>query len=773
MVAVPAAEVLGVVREAARCGVRALLVVSAGFSDSDEPEGCEREEAVLDAVRAHGLRLVGPNALGVVNTEPGVSLHALIGRVGVAPGGLALSSQSGALGLALLGHAAARGLGISSFVALGNRADVSTNDLLEHWADDERTAVVALYMESFGNPRRFSQVSRRVSRRKPILAVKGGRGRLLDDAATDALFRQAGVLRVETTQTLFDAAELLERQPLPGGRRVGVVTNSGGLGVVAADACAARGLELAAPGEQTRARLAAALPGADRLGNPIDLGVRAPVADDLEAIAALLDDEHVDAVLVLHVELGSGDPAERLQALEAATRDAAKPVLACVVGAGGELPRRARWRVPNYRFPEAAVRALGLAADRRDWLSRPLGQAPVVEGLDLEAARAVAAAAGEGALEDGRARALLSAVGIEPGAGVDVRMVADPDLGPLIGVGRAVAPRAAHRRRCRRARPWRPGAARRRRAPGRPRGWRPGPRRRRARPAGRHPGPGGATPAREDVVSKNALMSRYDQLCAEHEWKVPERYNIAADVCDKHARDKQAMVWERFDGARRDVSWGELQDLSNQAANVLREHGVERGERVAVVLPPTPETAAVFFGTWKNAGILLSMSVLYGDDGIAHRLRDSQPRVLVTDKANVGALRPVAGRRDPRSSTTGCSTAPRPTSRRPTPPPTTRRSSTTRAAPPAWPRASSTRIATCSRTRSSSTATRSRTASASTAWGSGRGRPASRRCSGRGAWAPSRSSCSARAASTLPSSWTSSAATRSRTSSRPRRRCGR
>jgi acetate---CoA ligase (ADP-forming) len=434
VVAVPAAEVLGVVREAARCGVRALLVVSAGFSDNDEPEGREREEALLEAVRAHGLRLVGPNALGVVNTASEVSLHALIGRVAVTPGALALSSQSGALGLALLGHAAARGLGISSFVALGNRADVSTNDLLEHWADDERTAVVALYMESFGNPRRFSQVSRRVSRRKPILAVKGGRGRFLDDAATDALFRQAGVLRVETTQTLFDAAELLERQPLPRGRRVGVVTNSGGLGVVAADACAARGLELAALGEATRARLAAALPGADRLGNPIDLGVRAPVSDDVEATAALLDDEHVDAVLVLHVELGAGDPAARLRELEDTNRDAAKPVLACMVGAGGELPHRVWWRVPNYRFPEAAVRALALAADRRDWLSRPLGQAPVVEGVDLEAARAVAAGAGEGPLDHAGARALLGAVAIEPGGGARVRMVADPDLGPLIGV---------------------------------------------------------------------------------------------------------------------------------------------------------------------------------------------------------------------------------------------------------------------------------------------------------------------------------------------------
>jgi acetate---CoA ligase (ADP-forming) len=433
VIAVPAGEVLGVAREAASCGVRALLVVSAGFSDSDEPEGAEREEALLEAVRAEGLRLVGPNALGVVNTDASVSLQALIGRAAVRPGALALSSQSGALGLALLGHAAARGLGVSTFVALGNRADVSTNDLLEYFADDERTAVVMLYMESFGNPRRFAQVSRRVARSKPILAVKGGRGRALGDAGSDALFRQAGVLRVESTQALFDAADLLERQPLPRGRCVGVVSNSGGLGVVAADACAARGLELASLGEATRSRLAAALPDADRLGNPVDLGVRAPVADDVEAVVALLADERVDAVLVLHVELGDGDPLARLEALESV--DASKPVVACVVGSGGELPRRSAWRVPNYRFPEAAVRALSLAADRRDWLLRPLGQAVALDGFDADAARAVAARLGIGELDAGPARELLRAAGIEAGGGSRARMVADPDLGPLIGVG--------------------------------------------------------------------------------------------------------------------------------------------------------------------------------------------------------------------------------------------------------------------------------------------------------------------------------------------------
>jgi acetate---CoA ligase (ADP-forming) len=437
VIAVPAAEVLGVAQEAAQCGVRALLVVSAGFSESDEPGGGAREEELLDTVRADGLRLLGPNALGVVNTDPAVGLRALIGQAAVRPGALGLSSQSGALGLALLGHAAARGLGISSFVALGNRADVSTNDVLEHFADDERTAVVALYMESFGNPRRFAQVSRRVSRRKPILAVKGGRGRALGDAGANALFRQAGVLRVESTQALFDAAELLERQPLPRGRAVGVVSNSGGLGVVAADACVARGLELAVPGEATRARLAATLPSADRLGNPVDLGIRAPVDDDVEAVDALLADQGVDAVLVLHVGVDGADPLARLQALEHATAKAAKPVLACIVGAQGELPARASWRMPNYRFPEAAVRALALAADRRDWLSRPLGQTPALDGFDLEAVRALPG--GEGEVDAGpllRAAGIAVADGAGPaGADVRVRAVADRDLGALVGVG--------------------------------------------------------------------------------------------------------------------------------------------------------------------------------------------------------------------------------------------------------------------------------------------------------------------------------------------------
>ena len=255
-------------------------------------------------------------------------------------------------------------------------------------------------------------------------------------------------------------------------------------------------------------------------------------------------------------------------------------------------------------------------------------------------------------------------------------------------------------------------------------------------------------------------ITSYEEAVANHEWHVPERYNIAQDVCDKHPADKLAMIHEHFDGTVREVHWGELQELSNRFANVLRAHGVEKGDRVAMLLPPTPETAAAFFGTWKCGAILLSMSVLYGDDGIRHRVSDSQAKVLVTNAANQDRVDAVAGRARAACSTTSCWRAATPRSSARTRWPTTRRSSTTRRARPGWRRASSTRTATCSRTRSSSTATTCRTASASTAWASGRGRRASRRCSGRGASAPCSSSTSARAASTRTSSSTSSRATR-------------
>jgi acyl-CoA synthetase (NDP forming) len=439
VVAVPPDDVLPTVEEAADAGARAVLVVTTGFSDADSEEGRVREEALLEAVRGRGVRMLGPNSVGLLNTDPAVRLDVFLGDVSARRGGVALSSQSGALGLALLGHLRARRLGVAAFVSLGNRADVSTNDLLEYWADEERCRVIALYVESFGNPRRFAQVARRVSRLKPVLVVKGRRAPLPENAqsrtaaalgaegAIGALFRQAGVLRVESTDALFDAADLLERQPLPRGRRVGVVTNSGGMGRLAMDACQMLDLVVAELSEATLATLAERLPRADRVRNPVDLGVGAPASDYLVATAALLADERVDALLVLHAGAGV-DPSHGLAQLERATEDSEKPVIACVVGADGWMPLRESWRVPNFRFPEAAVRALALAADRRDWLSRPIGMRPGLDDVDADAARAIAdralAGPGPGWVDVAEVEALLETHGLPL---LRVRACADAD----------------------------------------------------------------------------------------------------------------------------------------------------------------------------------------------------------------------------------------------------------------------------------------------------------------------------------------------------------
>jgi acyl-CoA synthetase (NDP forming)/RimJ/RimL family protein N-acetyltransferase len=406
VLAVPAPQVLEVARDAADAGVRALVVVSAGFAERDA-EGRARQDALLDLARDHGIRLIGPNSLGILSTDPAVALNATLGTLRPRAGRLAISSQSGALGIALLGQAIGRGLGVAGFVTLGNRADVSTNDLLEWWEDDPRVAAIALYMESFGNPRRFSALSRRVSRRKPIVAVKGHRDgsmaagdgsvtarAMRGEAVFDALFRQAGVLRVEGAQALFDAAALLERQPLPAGRSVAVVTNSGGLGTLAADACLSRGLEVAPLSRATIEAIDAAVPHADRTTNPVDLGISATPTDLRTVVEAVLADEDVDAAIVLSVDLAGVSPAEMLAALEpdddeeGAPIPRDKPVVASIVQADGRMAA-APGTVPNFRFPEACAEVLSLAADRRAWLSRPLGQRPAFADADPDAARAL------------------------------------------------------------------------------------------------------------------------------------------------------------------------------------------------------------------------------------------------------------------------------------------------------------------------------------------------------------------------------------------------
>jgi len=435
VICLPGAQVLDAARAALEKGVRALCVISSGFAETGA-EGMERQERLLELVRAHGARLVGPNCLGIASSGP--RLNATFAPRALPPGRIGFSSQSGALGLALLEKATERRLGFSAFVSIGNKADVSSNDLLEWWEEDDATDLVLLYLESFGNPRKFGRLARRVARRKPILALKAGTtgagaraasshtaALAGSEAAVDALFRQAGVLRARTLEELVDVAALLSSQPLPRGRRVAVLTNAGGLGILCADACEAAGLELPELADETRAALAEHLPAEASVANPVDLLGSATAATYTAALPPLLGDPHVDALIALFVPpvvAGAEEVAAAIaETVERATAD--KPVLVVVISAEG-MPSALRAEgspVAAFLYPESAAHALGLAAERAEWLRRPAGALPALEDVDPEAARAVL---DEGWLEPAAVRGLLTTYGIPL---VEERLAASAD----------------------------------------------------------------------------------------------------------------------------------------------------------------------------------------------------------------------------------------------------------------------------------------------------------------------------------------------------------
>jgi acyl-CoA synthetase (NDP forming) len=430
--------VLAAARDALAAGVRALVVISAGFAETGS-EGAERQERLLALARNHGARLLGPNCLGIASSP--VHLNATFAPRSFPAGKIGFSSQSGALGLALLERAEATGLGVTSFVSIGNKADVSSNDLLEWWEDDDATEMAVLYLESFGNPRAFSRIARRLARRKPILALKGGSTRAGSraagshtaalagsDVAVDALFRQAGVLRARTLDELIDVATLLSAQPVPRGPRVALVTNAGGLGILAADACEAAGLELPQPSDGTRAALAEVMPAEGSSANPIDLLGGATAESFAAALPPVLADPANDAVIVLFVPtVGSDEQAVGAAISSAAATAADKPVLCVFVSArGAPAGLRGAANVPAFAYPEAAARALGRAAERGEWLRRPAGTVPEL-ARDRDEAQAVvreAVAAGGGWLDAGRTRRLLEAYGVPL---VPERLAVDPE----------------------------------------------------------------------------------------------------------------------------------------------------------------------------------------------------------------------------------------------------------------------------------------------------------------------------------------------------------
>jgi acyl-CoA synthetase (NDP forming)/RimJ/RimL family protein N-acetyltransferase len=391
VVAVPAEQVADVVRACADKRVRGLVVVSAGFGEAG-PEGRERLAEVVRLARDGGMRLIGPNAMGLVNADPDVRLHATFAPGSPPPGSVGIFSQSGALAGTVLAEAARRCMGLSSFVSIGDRADVSGNDLLQYWEDDARTDVVLMHLQGFGNPRKFARIARRVGRSKPVVALKSGRGG--GDAAVDALFASAGVARVDTLAQLFETGQLLALQPLPAGRRVGIVSTSSALAAMAADACRSVGLavpELPA-GVRERLRL---LDSATETANPVDLGPLAPPPQFGEALRVVIGCGEVDALLVL-VTPHPQEEALGAELLEV-SRGAEVPVLASYLGHNGVCPQLAvaaseeapgRGSVPSWSSPEAAALALARAADHASWRSRDPGAVPVLDRFDVDAARA-------------------------------------------------------------------------------------------------------------------------------------------------------------------------------------------------------------------------------------------------------------------------------------------------------------------------------------------------------------------------------------------------
>lgn len=431
IVVVPADRVLAAVDDCIAKHVRAICVISAGFSECGAA-GREREAELLDKVRRAGCRLIGPNCMGLLNTDPAFRLNATFSPVYPPRGTVAMSTQSGALGLAILDYARRLHIGISSFVSVGNKADVSGNDLIQYWSEDPNTSVILLYLESFGNPKKFADIARRVGRTKPIVAVKAGRstagsraaashtGALAsDDAVVDALFTQAGVIRTERLEEMFDVAALLSHQPIPHGARVAILTNAGGPGILAADACEANGLELRPLSEATRTELRSFLPEAASVNNPVDMLASAPPDHFRRALDAILRDDSVDSVITIFIPPLVTDPQAVAQAIATASECVAgKPVLGVFMRAEGAPPALAP--IPSYAFPESAALALSRVTTYGRWRAKSVMPAPALERFAREEIRSIvdgALAGGPGWMGVAAAQQLLVAAGITTAAG--------------------------------------------------------------------------------------------------------------------------------------------------------------------------------------------------------------------------------------------------------------------------------------------------------------------------------------------------------------------
>ncbi len=433
---VPGPQVEEAIRACARASARAVVIITAGFGEISG-EGRQIEKRLRELVRASGMRMVGPNCMGVINTDPVYSMNGTFVPVWPPSGRIGMLSQSGALGYAILDKMQALHLGVSTFISVGNKADVSGNDLLSYWAEDPHTDVIMLYLESFGNPRKFARLTPELARRKPVVALKSGRSvagtraasshsaaLASPDVAVEALFEQAGVIRTDTLEQFLDVVMLLSSQPIPAGPNVGVITNAGGPGILLADACEAHGLVLPEFSQSTLDGLRAFLPFQAGMANPIDMIASATPEQYARAVETVGSDPRIDSLIVIYLPPYLHPPEEVTTALglAAARVPEEKPVLTVFMSSRGVpavVAEGPRGRLPTYGFPENAARALAAAERYSRWRRRPRGTFLELDPVAVTAIRAVVdrimASPGEPSvwLEPDDLASILRAAGVE------------------------------------------------------------------------------------------------------------------------------------------------------------------------------------------------------------------------------------------------------------------------------------------------------------------------------------------------------------------------
>lgn len=378
-----------VARQCGEKGVKGLVVISAGFSEVGQ-EGKKRELELLKIVNEYGMRMIGPNCFGIVNTDPKISLNATFGKTFPRQGRVGFITQSGAMGEAIMNHANEIGIGFSVVASIGNKADISSNDILAYFKDDPNTDIILMYLENFGNPSNFIQIAREVSRVKPIVAVKSGRTKLGAKAASshtgalagldvgvEALFDQTGVLRVDTVEELFDVAAALSLQPIPKGNRVCVVTNAGGPGILATDALINNDLEMPALSASTIKELKKYISAEASFSNPMDMVAGAGPKEFKVTLDAVIKDKRYDTIIPIFVPPVTINQLEVAEQIYEAVKKSEKTILACFMGAGETsegIQYLKKNGVPVYIFPEAIAKTIATITKYRKWLKKPKGK---------------------------------------------------------------------------------------------------------------------------------------------------------------------------------------------------------------------------------------------------------------------------------------------------------------------------------------------------------------------------------------------------------------